>query len=101
MVPEKRSEMDIIFGHIGLFFALLPHKKLENQKFKKVKKRLEVLSFYTCTINDNHMMYGDRIFCHFGPFFLKKKKKKKKTGHSIILHMCTINDNHAIMMHGS
>ena len=54
MVPEKRSEMDIIFGHIGLFFALLPHKKLENQKFKKVKKRLEVLSFYTCTINDNH-----------------------------------------------
>ena len=100
MVPEKRSEMDIIFGHVGLFFALSPHKKSENQKFKKVKKRLEVLSFYTCTINDNHMMYGDRIFCHFGPFF-KKKKKKKKTGHSIILHMCTINDNHAIMMHGS
>ena len=96
MVPEKRSEMDIIFGHIGLFFALLPHKKSENQKFKKVKKRLEVLSFYTCTINDHHMMYGDRIFCHFGPFFFGGGG-----AHSIILHMCTINNNHAIMMHGS
>ena len=57
----------------------------------------------------------DRIFCHFGPFFVllpppppnnlknqnfKKMKKNEKTvGDIIILHMCTINDNHT--MYGS
>ena len=43
----------------------------------------------------------DRLFCHFGPFFEKKKnqnfeKMKKKPGDIMILHMCTINENHMI-----
>ena len=25
---------------------------------KKLKNHMEILSFYTCIINDNHMMYG-------------------------------------------
>ena len=57
----------------------------------------------------------DRIFCHFGLFFVllppnnpknqnfekmkKKKQKTKKPRDIIMLHMFTINDNH--MMYGS
>ena len=68
------------------------------------------------------MMHGsqiwsatDRIFCHFGLFFVllppnnpknqnfekmkKKKQKTKKPRDIIMLYMFTINDNH--MMYGS
>ena len=52
----------------------------------------------------------DRIFCHFGPFFVffyypnnpknqSFEKRKQTSGNIIILHMCIINDNH--MMYGS
>ena len=48
----------------------------------------------------------NRIFCHFGLFFVLNnpknqnfEKMKKKPGDIITLHMCTINDNH--IRHGS
>ena len=66
MVPEIRSDTDIIFCRFGPFFALLPPHpqpltipKIKILK-KNEKKHLEILSFYTynCTINENHMIYG-------------------------------------------
>ena len=46
MVPEIWSVKDRVFCHFGSFFALLPHN-LQNQNFEKMKKNLEILSFYT------------------------------------------------------
>ena len=51
----------------------------------------------------------DRIFCHFGPFFLpfyhtnnpenqSLEKMKKMPGDIIILYMCTKNYDHMIMV---
>ena len=69
-----------------------------------------------CTINDNHMMYGNLrygapqteffvILDYFLPFYCPNnpeiqnfEKMKNKAGDIIISHMCTINDNH--MMYG-
>ena len=41
-----------------LFFALLSPKNPGNPNFEKNRKFLETSSFYTCTKNRNHMMYG-------------------------------------------
>ena len=38
----------IVIFHFGLFFALLPPNSLKNQNFKKMKKHLEISSFYKC-----------------------------------------------------
>ena len=48
MVLEKWSAMDRIFLHFGPFFSLFPSDNMENQYFEKVKKGLEILSFYKC-----------------------------------------------------
>ena len=41
------------------FFALLPNYWLQKLKFgKNVKKTLDILSFYKCTINQDHRVYG-------------------------------------------
>ena len=52
-------------------------EKPEKSEFwKNEQKFLEISSFYTCVPNHNHMKYSswdtewDRIFCHFGPFFV-------------------------------
>ena len=85
-----------------------------------------MLSFYMCTINDNHIMYGywcmmddswdiERdwpnclSFCTlFWPYTppnnpkiqnFERKKKKKTAGDIFILHKCTINENH--IMYGA
>ena len=49
-------------------------KKPKNQNFEKSKYLLET-SFYTCTKNQNHIIYSSwdakwdrQNFCHFGPF---------------------------------
>ena len=97
------------------FFPFDPLNNLKNQNFEKWKKDLEILLFYTCTINDNQMVYGSCIwsatefFCHFQLFVvllptlttckIKIWKKWKKCLEIIILFKCTINDNH--MMYGS
>ena len=74
------------------------------------KKSLEILTFYTCTINDNHM-YGSWniernrqffvILDHFLPFSHPKnlknfEKMRKKAGDIIILDMCTKNHDHML-----
>ena len=85
------------------------------QKIKILKKYREELSFYTCILNYNHMMYGSwamecegqtflsfwTIFCSFtnNPKNENFEKMKKTPGDIIILHKCTMNNNH--MMHGS
>ena len=87
MVSEICSATDRIFCLFGpLFVLLLP---LTTQKIKIMKERtkhLEILPFYTCTINENHLMYGSwdrererQNFFHFGPFFafLSQKQPEK------------------------
>ena len=87
----------------------------------KSQNSLEILSFYTCTTNDNHMMYGfwnmerDRQkFCYFRPFFTfspppppsplplpsnkpkNQKKKLKWKKHLKISSFCTSVPNKLI-----
>ena len=69
---EQRTEIFVILDY---FLPFYPHNNLENENFKKIKKKLEILLFYMCSINDNHIhmvpeIYSttDTIFCHFGPF---------------------------------
>ena len=84
----------------------------KNQHFEKMRKHLEILSFYICIpkmtiiwwMVPEKLTAMDRIFCHFGQFFpfyplndLKNpnlEKMKQLPGDIIILHMCSINDNH-------
>ena len=116
MVPEiwSATECFVILDH---FLSFYPPKDLKNQKFEKMKKKHQEISFYTCaTINDNHnvwfLTYGlwqTKFFStldHFLPFYLPNDpknqnvlKKKKAPGDIIILHKCTKNENH--MMYGS
>ena len=65
----------VIWGH---FLPFYPLKKPQNQNFEKWKNLLEISSFYTCvpkikitwcTFLDMRSE-TDRIFYHFGPFFV-------------------------------
>ena len=47
MVPEISNVRDRIFCHFGEFFAHLPPRNPKNQNFEKLKKCLEISSFYT------------------------------------------------------
>ena len=106
-----RGTIDRVFGHFGLFFATDP-PNLKKQNFEKMKKSVEILSFYTCVqqttiiwcmVPEKWSTEG-RIFCYFGLFFAllpptnpenQYLKKWKKTHRDIIiLHKCTINDIH-------
>ena len=106
MVPQTWSTTDRIFCHFGLDFVLLPPNNPKNQDFTEMKKAPgDIIILQMCSINDNHVIMfpqtwstTDRIFCHFGPFFVLLQKWKKDL-QIIILHMCPINDNH--MMYSS
>ena len=53
---EFLCEFFVILGHFLLFQA--PNNP-ENQKFEKLKQLLgDIIILHTCTINDDHMMYG-------------------------------------------
>ena len=81
----QQTEYFIILDCFSPFYPLTTQKI---KILKKWKKRLEILSFYTFNINDNHMMYGswdiecDRhnflsfwtIFCPFTPLTTQKIK---------------------------
>ena len=43
---------------LGDFLPFYLPKKPKNEDFEKWKNLLEISSFYTCTKNHNHMMYG-------------------------------------------
>ena len=46
-VAEIQCVMDVMFiFHFGLFFVLLPQNNLKNHNFLKMKKPLEISSFY-------------------------------------------------------
>ena len=89
----QRIELFVILDH---FLPFYPANNPENQNLEKIKKKLEIL-FYTCTINDNHMMNGSwymtcdgwhfllfwPIFCPCAPLRTQikiKKKNEKSTG---------------------
>ena len=104
-----RSWAQQTFGHFGPFFYLFTPIITQKIKILKTwKNHLEIWSFYTCPINDNHMMYGSwdmkcdrQIFLSFWmgfdpPNTLKNQnfeKLKKMPGYIIILHMCSINQH--------
>ena len=80
MVPEIRSEIDIIFALLPNPPSPTPLSLIIPKKIflrKTWKKCLQILSFYTymCIINEGHMIHGswnikfDRNSHHFGPFF--------------------------------
>ena len=108
MVPEIWCVTDIIFCHCGPFFALLlPLTTRKIKIWKKWKKHLEILSFYTCVPQMTIMWWmvpeiwsvTDRMFCRFGlflPFTTLKNKKKQTPGDIIILHKCIKNHNHML-----
>ena len=45
----------VILGH---FLPIPPKNPPKNEILKKCRKLLEILLFYTCVPNHNHMMYG-------------------------------------------
>ena len=67
----------IIFCHFGPFFSFYLPNNPENQDFEKVKKSLEMSSFYTCVPKVTIISYmlpeiwsaANKIFCRCGPFF--------------------------------
>ena len=119
MFPEIWSTTDRIFGHSGLFFALLPPIDPENMKLWKneEKKKEDIIILHMFTImtiiwwkTPEIWSVTDKIFCHFGPFFAllplpphdpknQNFKNEKKPGDIIMLHMCTKNNDH--MIYGS
>ena len=52
-------DINWIFGHFVLFFALLPSNKMKNQNFEKLKKTPgDIIILHMSTINENYMMCG-------------------------------------------
>ena len=92
MVPETPSMTDRTFGHFRPFLPFYPPNNPTNQNFEKIKKHLEIKLFYTCSVNDNRMMYGSwdierngqnflsfwTIFCRFIFPLIRKFKILKK-----------------------
>ena len=109
-------DINWIFGHFVLFFALLPSNKMKNQNFEKLKKTPgDIIILHMSTINENYMMCGSwdmecdrQIFFSFWTIFwlfytpiitqrIKILKNWKKTpGSIIILHNCTKNHDHML-----
>ena len=99
-------EQNMKLKMLGNFLPFCPTKNPKNQNFEKMKKLLgDIIILHMCTINDNHMMYGQNflsfwtIFCTFIPSPNNPKnqnfeKMRKLPGDIITLHMCTINDNY-------
>ena len=104
-----QTEFFVILDH---FLPFYPSNNPKNQNFEKIKKNLEILTFYTCVAKmaiiwcmvPEILSATDWIVCHFGSFFTllggpnnpknqNFEKIKKPTG-NIISHMCSINDNH-------
>ena len=111
-VPEIQSETGRIFCHFGSFFALSPPWQPRKSKFWKTEKTWKYnfthvyhkwQSYNWCMVLETWSM-TDRIFCHFGLFFLPFYPPNNPKNHNfeklikapwyiITLHMCTINDN--------
>ena len=113
MLPEIWSATEIILSFWAIFcpFTSLMTPKIKN--WKKYKKLLEILSFYTCVPQmkivwcmvpeqktEIFLPFWD-IFCPLTLLTTRKNQtfgKLKKTPGDIILHLCATNDDH---MYGS
>ena len=113
MLPEIWSATEIILSFRAIFcpFTSLMTPKIKN--WKKYKKLLEILSFYTCVpqmkivwcmVPEQKTEVFFAILGHFLPFDPPNNPKNqtfgklKKTPGDIILHLCATNDDH---MYGS
>ena len=87
-VPEILHLTDVIIFHFGQFFVLLPSSIPKNEKFKKIKKPLEILSFKLWSYA-LHTVPKPEIWCmtdvidifHFGlflPFYPRNSPKNEK-----------------------
>ena len=74
---DKKCKGQSFFVILGHFLLLAPPNNPKNQNFEKIKKHLEILSFYTsapqmtiifCIVPEISSM-ADRFFCHFWLFF--------------------------------
>ena len=100
----------VMLGHFLCPFT--PLKTQIIQFWKNEKKLPEISSFYTCTKNHIHMMYGSRdmewyrqnffsfwaFFCPFTPLMILKIKILKKWKKCLEIwsfhtYMCTINED--------
>ena len=106
-----QTKLFVILNH---FLPFYPLKNLKKQYFEIMKKRLEILSFYTNVpkmtiiwcIFPEIWSVTNWIFCYFGLFFalfypLKTQNIKilenwKTPGDIIILHRCTKNHDHML-----
>ena len=77
MMPWRMTDIIIIFP-FGLFFALLPPNSPKNENFQKIKKHLEISSFYTSaskivfrsyTVPEIWHVMDVIVVFHFGQFF--------------------------------
>ena len=80
-VPEIRHMTDVIvIFNFGLYFAILPYplNSWKNENIKKLKKHLEISSFYTSapkfmtichTVPELWCMTDVIVIFHFGLFF--------------------------------
>ena len=107
MLPEIWSVTLFFLVILGHFLFFHPFNNLENQSFKKMKKKPgDIILLHMCNINEDHMMYGSwdirhdgKSFLSFRAFFypltLKKTKfwkmRKKTPGDIIILHFYITN----------
>ena len=96
------TEFLIIFGH---FLPFYPPNSLQNENTKKMKKCLEISSFYTSVPKIMIVGYtvpeishkAERIIFHFGQFFaLLRLKNEKNTWRYHHFTQCTINDSHMV-----
>ena len=88
-------QTEFFFVILGQFLPFYPLTTPENQNFDKMKKHLEMSSFYTCIciyIHDSHIMHGSwdmkcnrhnflsfwATFFNFAPIAAQKIKIKKK-----------------------
>ena len=110
ILKKKRLWIDLPFWAMFCPFNLLTTRKIKI--LKKWKWCLEISSFYTCTINDNHMIYGSwkmkhnrQNFLSFWAIFpltplttqkIKILKNEKTPGDTIILHKCTKIQDHLL-----
>ena len=76
MVPEIWHARHNFLSFWTIFFPFTHLTTHKIKIFRKWKKCLEILLFYACRINDNHMICGSwdmerdrKNFSHFGPFF--------------------------------
>ena len=120
MVAKIWNTRQNFFSFWTVFFPFNPLRAQKIKILKNWKRHMEILSFYTCIINDNHMIYcswdmeHDRqnilsfwtVFCPFNNIkhkrFWKNEKSTRRYYHFTQiykkswsnLHKCTKNHDH-------